>query len=145
VSQQLATLARAVGTDVVRQHGRGVVLTEAGLALAGRAEALLAAQRDAVEAARAATQGAAGTVRLGTFATVAAGLLPRLGQHHATAVLAHDVGADRPSEGRELLRHRARGVPEGSCGGRHRAVLGQGGERTQAGPGQVARHGFHEA
>ncbi len=78
VSQQLAGLARAVGTEVVRPHGRGVVLTEAGLALAGRAEALLAAQRAAVEVARAATQGAAGTVRLGVFATVAAGLLPRL-------------------------------------------------------------------
>jgi DNA-binding transcriptional LysR family regulator len=78
VSQQVAALTRVVGAELVRPHGRGVVLTEAGLALAGRAEALLAAQRDAVDAVRAATRGAAGTVRLGAFATVAAGLLPRL-------------------------------------------------------------------
>jgi DNA-binding transcriptional LysR family regulator len=78
VSQQVAGLTRVVGAELVRPHGRGVVLTEAGLALAARAEALLAAQRDAVDAVRAATRGAAGTVRLGVFATVAAGLLPRL-------------------------------------------------------------------
>ncbi|MEN5075045.1 LysR family transcriptional regulator, partial [Isoptericola cucumis] len=34
VSHQLAALGRALGADVVRAHGRGVVLTEAGAALA---------------------------------------------------------------------------------------------------------------
>ncbi|MFI2101978.1 LysR family transcriptional regulator [Isoptericola sp. NPDC019693] len=78
VSHQLAALTRAVGTEVVRPHGRGVALTEAGLALAERAEPLLAAQRDAVDAARAASGDASGTVRVGAFATVAASLLPQL-------------------------------------------------------------------
>lgn len=91
VSHQLAALARAVGTDVVRPHGRGVALTEAGLALAERAEPLLAAQRDAVDAARAASGDASGTVRVGAFATVAASLLPqlvaRLAQSHPRITL----------------------------------------------------------
>jgi DNA-binding transcriptional LysR family regulator len=91
VSHQLAALGRALGTDVVRPQGRGVVLTEAGTALAGRAEDLLAAQREAVGAARAATGHAAGTVRLGAFATVAASLLPRIvaevGAAHPQVVL----------------------------------------------------------
>ncbi|SKC68505.1 DNA-binding transcriptional regulator, LysR family [Krasilnikoviella flava] len=78
VSHQLAGLARAVGTEVVRPHGRGVALTEAGLALAERAETLLAAQRDALDSARAASGDASGTVRVGAFATVAASLLPQL-------------------------------------------------------------------
>jgi DNA-binding transcriptional LysR family regulator len=78
VSHQLAALARAVGTEMVRPHGRGVALTEAGLALAERAEPLLAAQRDALDSARAASGDASGTVRIGAFATVAASLLPRL-------------------------------------------------------------------
>ncbi|MFC8600411.1 LysR family transcriptional regulator [Isoptericola sp. NPDC057191] len=78
VSHQLTALSRALGTEVVRPHGRGVSLTEAGLALAERTEPLLAAQRDAVDAARAAGGGATGTVRVGAFATVAASLLPQL-------------------------------------------------------------------
>ncbi|MCA5894919.1 LysR family transcriptional regulator [Isoptericola sp. NEAU-Y5] len=84
VSHQLSALSRALGTEVVRAHGRGVVLTDAGEALTERADALIAAQRHAVDAARAATGDAAGTVRLGAFATVAASLLPRL-----VAELAH--------------------------------------------------------
>ncbi|MFE6970705.1 LysR family transcriptional regulator [Isoptericola sp. NPDC057653] len=78
VSQQLAVLARHLGTEVVRPHGRGVALTEAGAVLAARAEDLLVAQRDAVDAARAATRDTVGTVRVGAFATVAANMLPRL-------------------------------------------------------------------
>lgn len=85
VSHQLSALGRALGADVVRPHGRGVVLTEAGAALAERAESLLAAQREAVGVARAATGDAAGTVRLGAFATVAASLLPRLVAELGTA------------------------------------------------------------
>ncbi len=78
VSQQLAVLARHLGTEVVRPHGRGVALTEAGAVLAARAEELLVSQRDAVLAARAATADTVGTVRVGAFATVAASMLPRL-------------------------------------------------------------------
>jgi len=91
VSHQLAALARAVGTDVVRPHGRGVALTEAGLALAERAESLLAVQRDALDSARAASGDPSGTVRVGAFATVAASLLPqlvaRLAQSHPRITL----------------------------------------------------------
>jgi molybdate transport repressor ModE-like protein len=77
VSQQVAALEREAGTALVERRARGVVLTEAGRTLVEHAEVLLAQ----AEAAEAALQDLAdlrrGHLRLGSFATAAANVLPR--------------------------------------------------------------------
>ncbi|MET8906429.1 LysR family transcriptional regulator [Micromonospora sp. NPDC004551] len=85
VSQQLAVLAREVGTELVEPHGRRVRLTPAGRRLADHAVTILAA----VDAARLDLDPRAepaGTVRVAGFATaVRRSLLPltaRLAAHH---------------------------------------------------------------
>jgi DNA-binding transcriptional LysR family regulator len=68
VSQQIAALAREVGTPLVEPHGRRVRLTPAGRRLAGHAVTILAA----IEAARFDLDPSAppaGTVRVAAFAT----------------------------------------------------------------------------
>jgi DNA-binding transcriptional LysR family regulator len=76
VSQQIAALAREVGTPLIEPVGRGVKLTPAGHRLAAHAVTILAA----VEAARTDLDPAAepaGTVRIAGFATaVRRSLLP---------------------------------------------------------------------
>jgi molybdate transport repressor ModE-like protein len=76
VSQQIAALEREAGTRLVERHGRGVRLTDAGQALVRRADAILAelAAADAELAAIAGLRG--GRVRVSTFASAAAALLP---------------------------------------------------------------------
>ena len=85
VSQQLAALAREVGTSLVEPDGRRVRLTPAGRRLADHAVTVLAA----VDAARADLDPAtepAGTLRVGGFATgIRRSLLPvvaELGRSH---------------------------------------------------------------
>ncbi len=79
VSQQIAVLAREVGTPLIEPDGRRVRLTPAGRRLAGHAVTILAA----VEAARADLDPAAepaGSLRVGGFATaIRRVLLPILG------------------------------------------------------------------
>lgn len=76
VSQQIAALAREVGTPLIEPDGRRVRLTSAGRRLAGHADGILAA----VEAARLDLDPAAvpaGTVRVAGFATgIQTSLLP---------------------------------------------------------------------
>jgi DNA-binding transcriptional LysR family regulator len=82
VSQQLALLAREVGTALVEPHGRRVRLTPAGRRLAEHAVTILAA----VDAARLDLDyGAepAGTVRVAGFATAIRHLLLPLGANLA--------------------------------------------------------------
>jgi DNA-binding transcriptional LysR family regulator len=71
VSQQLAVLEREAGVPLLERAGRGVRLTDAGLVLAGHAEALLerAALADADLAASAGT--VAGRGRIAAFQSVA--------------------------------------------------------------------------
>lgn len=80
VSQQLAALAREVGTDLVEPDGRRVRLTPAGLRLADHAVTILAA----IESARLDLDPDAeptGTVRVGGFATgIRVSLLPVLSE-----------------------------------------------------------------
>jgi molybdate transport repressor ModE-like protein len=76
VSQQIAALEREAGTRLVERHGRGVHLTDAGQALVRRADTILA-ELDAAEAELAAIAGLrGGRVRVSTFASAAAALLP---------------------------------------------------------------------
>ena len=94
VSQQVAALAREVGTSLVEPDGRRVRLTPAGRRLADHAVTILAD----VDAARADLDPHAeptGTLRVGGFATaVRASLLPVMAElevtHPAVQVLLHE-------------------------------------------------------
>jgi molybdate transport repressor ModE-like protein len=85
VSRQMAALEALAGRALFERRSGGVVLTPAGTRLLARAIRVLdeldAAIRDAAD-----PDAAAGPVRLGTFATAAAGLLPA-----ALASLPRDV------------------------------------------------------
>src|SRR6478609_2721761 len=76
VSQQIAKLEHEVGVSLVDRQPRGVVLTEAGLALVGYADDI----DRTIEAARAEMDEFAGLrrgqLRMGTFPTVGASLMP---------------------------------------------------------------------
>jgi DNA-binding transcriptional LysR family regulator len=98
VSQQIATLAREVGTSLVEPHGRRVRLTPAGRRLADHAVTILAA----VEAARLdldPDSEPAGTVRVAGFATaIRSSLMPVLAElsrsHPAVRLLVHEHEPD---------------------------------------------------
>src|SRR6201988_215562 len=76
VSQQIATLESEAGIALLERHPRGVSLTAAGQTLVGHAEGILA-RLDAAEAALAAIAGLrGGELRLASFPTAGATLLP---------------------------------------------------------------------
>jgi DNA-binding transcriptional LysR family regulator len=104
VSQQIAALAREVGTPLVRPEGRRVRLTPAGQRLAGHAIAILAA----VDAARLdldATADPAGVVRVAGFASaIRRSLMPMV----ADLAVSHPrvqlrISEHEPAEALELL------------------------------------------
>jgi DNA-binding transcriptional LysR family regulator len=77
VSQQIAVLEREAGTRLLERRARGVVLTEAGQTLVEHAEAILD-RLDAAEAALAALADLRrGHLRMASFATAGASVLPR--------------------------------------------------------------------
>src|ERR1700757_940618 len=77
VSQQIATLEAKAGMALLERHPRGVSLTAAGQTLVGHAEGILA-RLDAAESSLAAISGlAGGKLRLASFPTAGATLLPR--------------------------------------------------------------------
>lgn len=76
VSQQMAKLEREAGCVLAERQGRGLRLTEEGLALAGHAARILATVEEAA-ADLAARQGRLlGTLTVGAFPTAVRGLLP---------------------------------------------------------------------
>jgi DNA-binding transcriptional LysR family regulator len=88
VSQQLAVLEREAGRPLLERAGRGVRLTDAGVVLAGHAEALLdrAARAEAELAAGAGPGGVAGRARVASFQSVALRLaIPALRELAAAA------------------------------------------------------------
>jgi DNA-binding transcriptional LysR family regulator len=77
VSQQIAALEREAGVTLLERRSRGVVLTEAGVLLVSHA-ALVLAQLDAAEAAlRDLSELRRGQLRMGSFATAGATIVPR--------------------------------------------------------------------
>jgi DNA-binding transcriptional LysR family regulator len=76
VSQHVARLEAIVGVRLLDRDARGVYPTPAGELLLTRAAALLDAARRAEEEVREAAGAGRPTVRIGAFATLAAGLLP---------------------------------------------------------------------
>jgi len=78
VSQQLRTLQRQLGVELVRRSGRGVQLTDAGLVLARASVAVSTAVAEAEAALEAHRGGRVGVVRLALFPSAAELLLPGL-------------------------------------------------------------------
>jgi DNA-binding transcriptional LysR family regulator len=78
ISQQIATLERSVGQRLVERPGgpRPVTLTEAGRLLLAHADAIVARLKAAQADMAALADGAAGTLRVGTFQSVGARVLP---------------------------------------------------------------------
>jgi DNA-binding transcriptional LysR family regulator len=80
VSQQIATLERIVGERLVERPGgpRSISLTEAGELLLRHAQAIVARLEAARADMAALAHGEAGTLRVGTFQSVGARVLPEL-------------------------------------------------------------------
>src|SRR3954467_5166032 len=80
ISQQVATLERAVGEKLIERPGgpRAVSLTAAGQLLLRHAEAIVARMKAAQADLAAFSEGAAGPLRIGTYQSVSARLLPAL-------------------------------------------------------------------
>jgi DNA-binding transcriptional LysR family regulator len=80
VSQQLASLERAVGEKLVERPGgpKAVSLTEAGMLLNRHAEAIVGRLKAAQADLAAYAEGAAGPLRVGTYQSVSSRLLPAL-------------------------------------------------------------------
>ena len=76
VSRQIATLEAEVGTVLVRRVPLGAVLTDAGRLLVARSEAILARLADAEAELRALAGLEGGTLRVATFASAAASVVP---------------------------------------------------------------------
>jgi DNA-binding transcriptional LysR family regulator len=80
VSQQIATLEKAVGTKLVERPGgpRPISITEAGNVLLRHADGIVARLRAAQADLAALADGEAGTLRVGTFQSVGARVLPEV-------------------------------------------------------------------
>lgn len=123
VSQQIKRLERQVGTPVLAQAGRGVVLTPAGRAMVESADEVFHALERCLESARSADEGAArGVVRVVGFSTAIRGLLaPALATLSARHPdLTVQIGEEDPDEALHsvhsgaadlALVHDADGVP----------------------------------
>lgn len=77
VSQQIAVLEREAGTRLLERRGRGVVLTEAGRTLVEHAETILRQLEAAEQALAALADLRRGHLRMASFATAGASVLPR--------------------------------------------------------------------
>ncbi|MBI5104672.1 MAG: LysR family transcriptional regulator [Solirubrobacterales bacterium] len=82
VSQQLSTLEREAGVELLERHGRGVRLTDAGRLLARHADGVLARLEAAEAELEAAGRTVMGTLRVASFNTAARWIVP-----HAVAGL----------------------------------------------------------
>jgi DNA-binding transcriptional LysR family regulator len=80
VSQQIATLERAVGVPLVERPGgpRPVSLTEAGDVLLGHADGIVARLRAAQADLAALADGVAGSLRVGTYQSAGTRILPEV-------------------------------------------------------------------
>jgi DNA-binding transcriptional LysR family regulator len=76
ISRQIATLESEVGTILVRRLPHGIVLTDAGRLLVDRAETILARLADAENELRALAGLEAGSLRMASFASAAAAIVP---------------------------------------------------------------------
>src|SRR5919206_5162898 len=83
VSQQIAALERESGTKLIERNPRGLRLTDAGRALVEHADAILARLDDAEEELAAIAGLRGGRLRMATFQSAGATLVPRaVGEFH---------------------------------------------------------------
>jgi DNA-binding transcriptional LysR family regulator len=111
VSQQIATLERAVGERLVERPGgpRPVALTEAGELLLGHAGAIVARLKAAQADLRALSEGRAGSLRVGAFQSVGARILPDVLRRFAGAWPEVELHLRESSADDELLELVERG------------------------------------
>jgi DNA-binding transcriptional LysR family regulator len=105
VSQQIATLERLVGERLVERPGgpRPISLTEAGSVLLRHAEGIVARLRAAQADLAAIAEGSAGSLRVGTYQSVGARVLPEVIRRFASAHPQVDVALSEAEDG-TLLR-----------------------------------------
>lgn len=72
VSQQMGALEREAGVTLFERTARGMLLTDAGVALTARADAVLAELIEATRELEAIADGRAGSVRVGSFTSATA-------------------------------------------------------------------------
>jgi DNA-binding transcriptional LysR family regulator len=111
VSQQIATLERLVGAKLVERPGgpRSVHLTEAGELLLRHADAIVARLQAAQADVAALLEGGAGTLRVGTFQSTGARILPRLLQRFSGDWPGVDVRLTESANDPDLLASVERG------------------------------------
>lgn len=105
VSQQIATLERIVGEKLVERPGgpRPVSLTEAGTLLLRHADAIVARLRAAQADLAALSQGQLGTLRIGTYQSVGARILPQILQRYRASWPDVGIRLANPSTDDRLL------------------------------------------
>jgi molybdate transport repressor ModE-like protein len=111
VSQQIATLERAVGERLVERPGgpRKVSMTEAGNVLLRHAERIVAGMEAAWADLAALAAGDAGTLRVGTYQSVGAKILPELMRRLVVERPGLDIHLIESASDDELLDHLERG------------------------------------
>jgi DNA-binding transcriptional LysR family regulator len=106
VSQQIAALEREAGSRLVERSARGVKLTDAGRALVGHTDAILARLADAEEELQAINGLRGGRLRLAAFPSACATLMPlavaRFRERHPGVDLT--LCPAEPDDGLRLLR-----------------------------------------
>jgi molybdate transport repressor ModE-like protein len=129
VSQQIATLERIVGERLVERPGgpRGASLTEAGRRLLAHAEAITARLAAARADLAALSAGNAGSLRVGTFQSVGARILPAVMRRFVVEWPGVDIQLTESNDPEQLLRLVDRGdldltfamlpLPDGPCAG----------------------------
>jgi len=128
ISRQIATLEAEVGTTLVRRVPAGAVLTDAGRLLMARGETILARLDDAETELRSLAGLDGGTLRLATFASAAAAIVPlavaRFRERHPSVkldIVMADPGDSLPrlraGELDIVLSHDPMGDPEYEPGG----------------------------
>jgi DNA-binding transcriptional LysR family regulator len=128
ISRQIATLEAEVGTTLVRRVPAGAVLTDAGRLLMARGETILARLDDAETELRSLAGLHGGTLKLATFASAAASIVPlavaRFRERHPSVeldIVMADPGDSLPrlraGELDIVLSHDPMGDPEYEPGG----------------------------
>jgi molybdate transport repressor ModE-like protein len=111
ISQQIQTLERLVGERLLERPGgpRAVTLTEAGRLLLRHAEAIVARLQAAQADMAALAQGHGGRLRVGTFQSVGARVLPAVLRRFTTSWPQVEVELTESASDEELLRLVERG------------------------------------
>jgi len=107
ISQQIATLEKIVGTKLVERPGgpRAVYLTEAGRLLLRHSDAIIARLQAAQADMAAMVDGGAGTLRVGTFQSAGARILPEVVRRFKEAWPSVEVRLIESASDPELLEY----------------------------------------